>query len=138
MRAHLIYFLHNSAIAGTAAGQNFILPAHRGSRFDLGSWTKAQGLDLVWETVEYGAGGTGGGPTHLRRRARTLPPPRDPSTCSHCVSGARVAWVDDGGAGLFIHGWPPCNGLRCIVVSHGWETLARALATQGGGSIRVV
>jgi hypothetical protein len=49
-----------------------------------------------------------------------------------------MAVVDDGGAGLFIHGWPPCNGPRCIVVSHGWKRLVSALAQEGGGSIRVV
>lgn len=135
MSAHLTYYLRDGLIVGTAAGQRFVLPAHRGVGADLGSWTKVQGLDLGWELVEYGAGGKRGMRTRLRRQARILGPPRD---CRHCVTGVSVAFVDDGGIGFVIHGWPPCNGRRCIVLSHSWEKLLKALASEGGGSIRVV
>jgi hypothetical protein len=50
----------------------------------------------------------------------------------------RVAVVDDGRAGLFIHGWPPCTGRRCIVVSQGWEKLLLALAAERRGSIQIL
>lgn len=135
MGAHLTYYLRTGLIVGTAAGQRFVLPAHRGAAADLGSWTNVQGLDLEWELVEYGAGGKRGKRTRLPRQVRILGPPRD---CSHCVTGASVAFVDDGGAGFVIHGWPPCNGRRCIVLGHSWEKLLKALASEGGGSIRVV
>jgi hypothetical protein len=135
MRPHLTYDVRNGVIVGTAAGQRFLLPAQRGA--DLGSWTKVQGLDLEWELVEYGATGPSGMTTRLRRKARILPPPHD--DCSHCVTGSTVAFVDDGDTGFIIHGWPPCNGRRCIVLNHGWEKLLRALVSEGGGgSIRVV
>jgi hypothetical protein len=133
MSTHLTYYVRNGLLVGTAAGQRFLLPAQRGA--DLGSWTRVQGLDLEWELVEYGAGGQRGMTTRLRRKARILRPHHD---CSHCATRSTVAFVDDGGAGLIIHGWPPCNGPRCIVVSHGWEKLLRALASERGGSIRVV
>jgi hypothetical protein len=135
MSAQLTYYLRNGVIVGTAAGQRFVLHAHRGAGADLGSWTKVQGLDLEWELVEYSAGGKRGMRTRLPRQARILRPPRD---CSHCVTEASVAFVDDGGAGLIMHGWPPCNGRRCIVLNHGWEKLLKALASEGGGSIRVM
>jgi hypothetical protein len=135
MSAHLTYYLRDGVIVGTVAGQRFVLPAHRGAGADLGSWTKVQGLDLEWELVEYSAGGGRGMRTRLSRQARTSRPPDD---CSHCVAGAKVASVDDGGAGLFIHGWPPCNGRRCIFLGHGWEKFLRVVANEGGGSIRVV
>jgi hypothetical protein len=135
MSAQLTYYVRSGVIVGTAAGQRFVLHAHRGAGADLGSWTKVQGLDLEWELVEYSAGGKRGMRTRLPRQARILRPPRD---CSHCVTEASVAFVDDGGAGLIIHGWPRCNGRRCIVLNHGWEKLLKALASEGGGSIRVM
>jgi hypothetical protein len=104
----------------------------------MGSWPKVTGLDVAWEVVGYGAEGQRGFGTDPRRRPRALPAPRDASTCSHYVTRKSVVLVDDGGGGFLIHGWPPCNGRRCIVVTHGWEGLLTALAKEGGGSIRVV
>jgi hypothetical protein len=133
MSAHLIYYLRTGVVVGTAAGRHFALPVERGGGADLGSWTTVVGLDLEWELVGYSAGGQRGITTRARQKARTLP-----HDCSHCVAGSRVVFVDDGGAGLIIHGWPPCNGRRCLVMSQGWETFLNALATERDGSIRVV
>ena len=135
MKAQLTYHLRGGVIVATAAGQRFVLPVHQGAGADLGSWTRVQGLDLEWEVTDYSVQGTSGPRTRLRRKPRSLPPPHD---CSQCAKGARVIFVDDGGTGFFIHGWPPCNPRRCIVLSHGWENLLRALAREGAGSIRVV
>jgi hypothetical protein len=134
MSAQLTYRPRDGVIVATAAGQRFLLPVHQGVGADLGSWAQVQGLDLEWEVVEYGVAGPGGMTTRLRRKAGSLPPRHD---CSHCVKGASVIFVDDGGAGFFIHGWPPCNRRRCIVLSQGWDNLLRALASEGAGSIRV-
>jgi hypothetical protein len=32
--------------------------------------------------------------------------------------------------GFYIHGWPPCNLAGCLVVTHGWEALSRALSRE--------
>ena len=135
MKAQLTYHLRASVIVATAAGQRFVLPVDQGVGADVGRWTRVQGLDLEWEVAEYGVPGTGGTRTQFRRKPRSLPSPHD---CNQCMKGARVLFVDDGGAGFFIHGWPPCNGRRCIALRHGWENLLRALAREGVGSIRVV
>jgi hypothetical protein len=134
MTAQLIYHLRGSVIVATAAGQRFVLPVDQGVGGDLGNWTRVQGLDLEWEVAEYGVAATGGR-TRVPLKPRSLPPRPD---CAHCVKGARVIVVDDGGAGFFVHGWPPCNHRRCIVLTHGWENLLSALAREGAGSMRVV
>lgn len=135
MKAQLTYHLRGSVIVATAAGQRFVLPVDQGVGGDVGNWTRVQGLDLEWEVVEYGVSGTDATRTQFQRKPRSLPPRPD---CAHCVKGARVIFVDDGSAGFFIHGWPPCNRRRCIALSHGWENLLRVLAREGAGSIRVV
>jgi len=48
-----------------------------------------------------------------------------------------VAFVDDGKEGFFIHGGPPCNGRRCIVVPHGLDDLLKMLSKEGGGIIHI-
>ena len=48
-----------------------------------------------------------------------------------------VAFVDDGKEGFFIHGRPPCNGKRCIVVPHGLDGLLKILSEEGGGIIHI-
>ena len=134
MNAHLMYYLRGSVIVATAAGQRFVVPVDQGVGGDLGNWKRVQGLDLEWEVIEYGVPATGGR-TRSPSKPRSLPPR---PACAHCVNGARVIFVDDGGAGFFVHGWPPCNSRRCMVLSHGWENLLRALAGEGAGSMRVV
>jgi hypothetical protein len=133
LSAHLTLYVHDLAIAA-AAGERFELATLQGVGADLGTWTRVQGLNLEWEVVDYSAATARGIGTRLQN-ARVLRPPHD---CHHCITGASVIFVDDGGAGLLIHGWPPCNGQRCLVVSPGWERLLRALAGEGRGSIRVV
>ena len=135
MRAQLTYRLRDGVLVATAAGQRFVLTAHHGVGADLGSWTKVQGLDLEWEVVEYGVAGKGRRSTRLRHNVHTLPPRHD---CSHSVKGESVIFVDDGGAGFFIHGWPPCTGRTCIVLSQDGQNLLSVLVSEGAGSIRVV
>jgi hypothetical protein len=49
-----------------------------------------------------------------------------------------VAFVDDGGVGFLIYGWPPCTGKRCVAVSgSGWEALLKALLRERSGSLRI-
>ena len=38
--------------------------------------------------------------------------------------------VGDRRAGIYIHGWPPCNLQRCVVVLPQWDDLMRAVASE--------
>jgi hypothetical protein len=122
MSTQLTYHLQTGGITGTAAGQR--LSADTQSAGDLGSWTRVQGLDVKWEVVDYGA-----------TRGPSAPAL---ATCKHYAARKNIVVIDDGGAGLLIHGWPPCGGGRCVAVKRGWEALFSAFTTERRGSIRIL
>jgi hypothetical protein len=39
--------------------------------------------------------------------------------------------VDDGVGGCFIHDWPPCRCVRCIVLVHGLGELGSVVGSAG-------
>jgi hypothetical protein len=39
-------------------------------------------------------------------------------------------FIGDRRVGFYIHGWPPCNLKRCLVITHGLEILFNALAGE--------
>jgi hypothetical protein len=123
MATQLTYHVQSGSFSGTAAGQR--LSADTQPAGDLGSWTRAQGLDVEWEVVDYGVGG----------RAWTSP---GLATCKHYSARKNLVVVDAGGPGLLIHGWPPCGGGRCVAVKRGWEALFSTLARERRGSIRIL
>jgi hypothetical protein len=55
----------------------------------------------------------------------------------HNHPGSAV-YVGDRKAGLYIHGWPPCNLKPCIVVLHQWDDLRRAIASEAELSFAIV
>ena len=87
-----------------------------------GAWTPADhGFELPSSTRTAGAGvvtRVGGGSTNAS------PEHRSPSITIAAPSGA-----------FYIHGWPPCNLAACLVVSHGWDELSRALARERDHSV---
>ena len=125
----LLITLQTGCIMGTAAGQR--LSANAQPAGDLGSWTRMKGLDLKWEVVDYGSSTSGGpwttrGPVHPGLAA-----------CKQYMTRKNLVFVDDGGPGLLIHGWPPCGAGRCMAVTRGWEELFAALARERRGSIHI-
>jgi hypothetical protein len=130
MATQLTYYLQRGSITGTAAGQR--LSADTQPPGDLGSWTRMQGLDVRWEVVDYGSSTSLGPGTGRGSGAPTL------ATCKHYTGRKNLIFVDDGGPGLLIHGWPPCGGSRCVAVKRGWETLFSTLARERRGSIHIL
>lgn len=47
----------------------------------------------------------------------------------HSHSGKAV-YVGDQRSGVYIHGWPPCNCKRCVVVMRQWEDVLQAIAGE--------
>jgi len=48
---------------------------------------------------------------------------------SHAHFGPAI-FMGDRRVGFYIHGWPPCNLRRCVVITHGMEVLLNALAGE--------
>jgi hypothetical protein len=55
----------------------------------------------------------------------------------HNHPGSAV-YVGDRRAGVYIHGWPPCNLKPCVVVLRQWDDLMRAVASEAELSFAVV
>jgi hypothetical protein len=137
MSVNLTYYVRSGVISGTVAGARVTLPTQHGSGGDVGSWSKLKGLDIEFEVVEYGEG------TESTSRSESLPTapvplPRYASTCLHHLTKQRVVAANDGVGGFLIHGWPPCNGRRCLIVVHGWDAFVSALGRGGRGRLSVV
>jgi hypothetical protein len=66
-------------------------------------------------------------PNQIVRRDRHL---------RHSHIGPAV-FIEERGAGFYIHGYPPCNIHRCIVLVHPWDELLRALARETKVSVYV-
>jgi len=135
MSVTLTYHVRSGVIAGLALGLRVNVRVQTGT--DLGSWAKVNGLDVTWEVVEYSAGGQRTVGTQLLQKPSGLPTPRDAASCAHCRALKSVAFVDDGGVGFLIHGWPPCTGRRCVAVTSNWEVLLNALLRERSGSLRI-
>jgi hypothetical protein len=125
----LTYTLQTRSITGTAAGQRLSADAQPAG--DLGSWTRMKGLEVEWEVVNYGSS-TSLGPWIIRG-------PVHPgiATCKQYMARKNLVFVDDGGPGLLIHGWPPCGADRCVAVTRGWDELFAVLARERRGSIHI-
>ena len=55
----------------------------------------------------------------------------------HNHPGSAV-YVGERQAGVYIHGWPPCNLKRCVVVLRQWDDLIRAIASEAELSFAIV
>jgi hypothetical protein len=49
-----------------------------------------------------------------------------------------AVYVGDRQAGVYIHGWPPCNLKRCVVVLRQWDDLIQAVASEAELSFAIV
>ena len=138
MATYLIYHVQTGSITGMVADQRVSANTQQAPSGDLGSWARVQGLDVKWEIVDYGAGAFDALASRSLRVAVRRPSPSVPATCRHYTTKKNLVLVDDGGPGLLIHGWPPCEGGRCVAVSQGWEALFGTLARERRGSIRIL
>jgi hypothetical protein len=125
----LTYNLWTGCITGTAGGQRLTADAQPAG--DLGSWPRMKGLDVEWEVIDYGSSSSLGRWTTHRPVHPVL------ASCKQYVARKNLVFVDDGGPGLLIHGWPPCGAGRCVAVKRGWEELFAALVRERRGSIRI-
>ena len=55
----------------------------------------------------------------------------------HHTSFGPAICIENRDAGFYIHGWPPCNLRRCIVIAYGLEALIDALLLEDQVSFRV-
>jgi len=55
----------------------------------------------------------------------------------HSHRGSAVL-IGDRRTGIWIHGWPPCNLKRCVVVLRQWDDLVRAIASEAELSFSIV
>jgi|SRR5215467_2777299 len=150
MGAILTYHVRAGQLTSVAAGRVFTLPTHRDPSSVL-SWEKAQQLKpgkyTLWdhcfdlpdqhsrglrsltdaipaETVIRRVSLGTASPATVQLRVSDLP-----GMPQHIHSGSAV-YVGDRRAGVFIHGWPPCNLKRCVVVLRQWDDLVRAVASE--------
>jgi hypothetical protein len=49
-----------------------------------------------------------------------------------------AVYIGDRQAGVYVHGWPPCNLKPCIVVLHQWDDLRQAIASEAELSFAIV
>ncbi len=136
MAIYLTYHLQSGSLTVMAGAQRLSLSTERGTSHDLGHFSKVQGLEVRWEVVDYQAGGRDV-TFNVQRRTPGLRLPL-PATCRHYTTKKNIIFVDDGGPGFLIHGWPPCIGARCSAVRDGWETLFSTLAKERRGPIRIL
>ena len=63
---------------------------------------------------------------------RTRPPvPAKIVKCRpHHAHFGPAIFIENRNLGFYIHGWPPCNRGRCVVITYGLEALINALALQ--------
>ena len=132
----LNYAFHTGALTGIAGNRPIYLFAYTTPAHVL-EWAKQQEIrsgactlfDYSFDVPDKsGAPGRGLPSSMLDGRFSDVR-----SSASACDAPAlqRVFFVDDGAGGCFIHGWPPCRHVRCIVLPHGIEEL-RSAAGNGG------
>jgi len=70
-----------------------------------------------------------GNTSRLHRPASQAPPKIVGHRPHHAHFGPAI-FIENGNVGFYIHGWPPCNLSRCIVITGGLEALIDALALE--------
>jgi hypothetical protein len=48
----------------------------------------------------------------------------------HHVHFGPAIFIENSNVGFYIHGWPPCNLRRCVVITYGLEALFNALTLE--------
>ncbi len=138
MTSYLTYDLRTGIVSGVVAGRQFHTPTH----FDL-SKIDAWRCKPIADSVSAGAVGhrlpvVENGDLEIydypEGRAFPRPAPAPPGPIpipypNHSAVGP-IVQVKDSHDRFFIHGPPPCNHDRCIVITHGWEVLVKALAEE--------
>ncbi len=100
-----------------------VLAGKVGHKLKIGDNGKLEVYD--WPETQVGRfEGTGG----RSAPGRVAPRPKRNLHHSHC---GPAVFIKDEGSGFYIHGWPPCNIKRCIIVTHQWDVLFKALAEEG-------
>jgi hypothetical protein len=142
MATVLTYQIRQGVLSAAISGRRFRLRVHR-DPFRIAAWqvwAAAETGKTIADTVSVGSvshklkvSGDGleiydyPGSNAKRGKVAANPSRRRPENHSH--SGG-VIFVREREAGFCIHGYPPCNIRRCIVVSEGWEELFEALGRE--------
>jgi hypothetical protein len=128
MGAILTYHLRSGTISAAIGGQLLHLPTQRDpSR--VAAWEHQYefrpGKYTPWDHTFVSPRTHDG----VGRAARQLPCNIARHRPSHAHFGP-VIFIGDRRLGFYIHGWPPCNLQRCVVITHGMEVLLNALAGE--------
>jgi hypothetical protein len=133
MGAILTYHLRTGIISAVAGGELFHLPAQQDpSRVAVWEhqYEFRPGQYTLWDHTFV--------PPHAHNRVETPTVGRAARQLSCKIAGHRAShahfgpaiFIGDARVGFFIHGWPPCNLRRCVVIMHGLEVLFNALAGE--------
>jgi len=130
MGAILTYHLRSGTMSVAAGGEMLHLPTQRDpSR--VAAWEHQYefrpGRYTPWDHT-FVAPHTDNTPT-LGRAARHLSGKIARHRPCHAHFGPAI-FVGDERIGFYIHGWPPCNLRRCVVITHGMEILLNVLAGE--------
>jgi hypothetical protein len=133
MGAILTYHLRSGIVSAAAGGELLHLPTQRDpSR--VPAWEHQYefrpGQYTLWDHTFV--------PPHAHTRVETPIMGRaerqlSGKTARHCPSHAHFGpaiFIGDKRTGFYIHGWPPCNLQRCVVITQGLEVLFDALAGE--------
>lgn len=148
MTAHLTYNLHRGILIGAIAGKCFNLLTHR-EQSRIKAWEDAlrnerptRGKSIqdsvsaggISHKLKIGTGGklevydypNGSG----QRDGQPEPATARPSLhANHLYSGPAI-FIEERDGGFYIHGWPPCNIKRCVVVISPLDDLLSSLAEE--------
>jgi hypothetical protein len=133
MAAILTYHLRSRIISAAVGGKLLHLPTQRHpSR--VPDWEHQYefrpGKYTLWDHTFVSPGAHDGVDTSPMDGAnRHRPCKIAPHRPSHAHFGPAI-FIGDRRVGFYIHGWPPCNLKRCLVITHGLEVLLNALAGE--------
>jgi hypothetical protein len=139
MDATLTYCPRARVVSVSVRGERLLLPTYH---HPANSWThqyefrpgKFTPTDYSFELPDAGGSRQASGRrTHvdnavltIHERAARPPQVKAVHRPVHAHAGAAI-FINDEDGGFFIHGWPPCNLRRCVVITQGWDSLLDAL-----------
>jgi hypothetical protein len=142
MATILTYQMQQGFLTGTVSGRELRLRVHRDS-FRIAAWQKwaaAEREKVISDSVSVGAVSHklkvyDGGleiydyPGSDAKRATIAGYQRRRRPENHSHAGPMI-FVREPDGGFYIHGYPPCNIRRCIILADGWNEFFKALARE--------
>ncbi len=140
MAAVLTYHLHQGILTGTASGRHFQLLTYR-EQSRIAAWLKQLektipdsvsagrighklkvGSNSSLELYDYPEGEV------TKRKVSQGNLTRHPAG-NHSYTGPML-FIKERNGGFYIHGYPPCNIRKCIVLAQPWNELRQAIAGE--------